>query len=87
MGGFIKAWKIRAERLKVIHTPKNLFCYVVSICNLVQEFNGLVSIKGPTQVGPFTLSKSAAKFAFILSAFFIFCIKNLTHHFNTTFIE
>jgi hypothetical protein len=31
---------------KVIHTPKNLFCYVVLICNLVQEFNGLVS-KGP----------------------------------------
>jgi hypothetical protein len=31
---------------KVIHTPKNLFCYVALICNLVQEFNGLVS-KGP----------------------------------------
>ena len=31
---------------KVIHTVKNLFCYVALICNLVQEFNGLVS-KGP----------------------------------------
>ena len=31
---------------KVIHTPKKLFCNVALICNLVQEFNGLVS-KGP----------------------------------------
>jgi hypothetical protein len=83
----VEAVKIRAGGSKVIHTRKNLFCYVVSICNLVQEFNGLVSIKGPAQVGPFTLSKSVAKFAFILPAFFIFCIKNRTHHFNTTFIE
>jgi hypothetical protein len=29
-----------------IHRTKNLFCYVALICNLVQEFNGLVS-KGP----------------------------------------
>jgi len=29
--------------LKVIHSIKNLFCYVALICNLVQEFNGLVS--------------------------------------------
>ena len=35
-----------AAAFKVIHTPKNLFCYVALICNLVQEFNGLVS-KGP----------------------------------------
>jgi hypothetical protein len=28
---------------KIMHTVKNLFCYVVLICNLVQEFNGLVS--------------------------------------------
>ena len=28
---------------KVIHTVKNLFCNVALICNLVQEFNGLVS--------------------------------------------
>lgn len=26
-----------------MHTVKNLFCYVALICNLVQEFNGLVS--------------------------------------------
>ena len=31
------------EGFKVIHTEKNLFCYVALICNLVQEFNGLVS--------------------------------------------
>ena len=28
---------------KFIHSIKNLFCYVALICNLVQEFNGLVS--------------------------------------------
>jgi len=37
-----------------MHTAKKLFCNVVSICNLVAEFNGLVSIKGPAKVGPFT---------------------------------
>jgi hypothetical protein len=31
---------------------------VVSNCNLVEEFNGLVSIKGPAQVGPFTFYTS-----------------------------
>ena len=36
----------RSDARKVIHTQKNLFCYVALICNLVQEFNGLVS-KGP----------------------------------------
>jgi hypothetical protein len=36
----------RTKGFKVIHTVKNLFCYVALICNLVQEFNGLVS-KGP----------------------------------------
>jgi hypothetical protein len=30
-------------RFKIIHSIKNLFCYVALICNLVQEFNGLVS--------------------------------------------
>ena len=33
----------RYEAVKVIHTVKNLFCNVALICNLVQEFNGLVS--------------------------------------------
>jgi len=34
----------RAKKgFKVIHTIKNLFCNVTLICNLVQEFNGLVS--------------------------------------------
>ena len=32
-----------SEGVKVIHTAKNLFCNVALICNLVQEFNGLVS--------------------------------------------
>ena len=38
------SWKIYDfYPLKVIHTDKKLFCYVALICNLVQEFNGLVS--------------------------------------------
>jgi len=41
---------------KVIHTAKNLFCNVVSICNLVQEFNGLVSIKGQRKLALFTFN-------------------------------
>jgi hypothetical protein len=36
----------KSDAFKVIHRAKNLFCYVALICNLVQEFNGLVS-KGP----------------------------------------
>ena len=31
------------ECFKIMHSTKNLFCYVIRICNLVQEFNGLVS--------------------------------------------
>ena len=34
--------KIEALK-KNIHRNENLFCYVIRICNLVQEFNGLVS--------------------------------------------
>jgi hypothetical protein len=44
--GFFRGLRPSFKGLKVIHTLKNLFCYVVLICNLVQEFNGLVS-KGP----------------------------------------
>jgi hypothetical protein len=34
---------ILSKAFKVIHTAKKLFCNVTLICNLVQEFNGLVS--------------------------------------------
>jgi hypothetical protein len=37
------AAKKTGERFEIIHMIKNLFCYVICICNLVQEFNGLVS--------------------------------------------
>ena len=40
---------------EVMHKNKNLFCHVATISNLVQEFNGLVSTEGPTQVGPLAL--------------------------------
>ena len=41
------------NRLKVIHSLKKLFCYVAHICNLVQEFNGLVSKRVDRQISPF----------------------------------
>jgi hypothetical protein len=44
--GFWGCLSKKAVGFKVIHTGKNLFCNVALICNLVQEFNGLVS-KGP----------------------------------------
>jgi|GEM_PF-2012125 len=31
---------------------ENLFCTVATICNLVGEFNGLVSTKGSAKAGP-----------------------------------
>jgi hypothetical protein len=37
---------------KVLHKAKKIFCYVGSICNLVEEFNGLVSTKGLVSTGP-----------------------------------
>jgi len=40
---------------KVIHRRKNLFCKVTQICNLVQEFNGLVSKRVNQQDWPFLL--------------------------------
>jgi len=39
--------------LKVIHREKNLFCSVSHICNLVQEFNGLVSKGVNRKIDPF----------------------------------
>jgi hypothetical protein len=42
---------------KVIHSSKNLFCNVGHICNLVQEFNGLVSKRVDRKVSPFYFIK------------------------------
>ncbi|HEV2479614.1 MAG TPA: hypothetical protein VGS79_08110 [Puia sp.] len=41
--GFLDGFLTCRMASKVIHTRKNLFCNVALICNLVQEFNGLVS--------------------------------------------
>jgi len=46
---------------KIIHSIKNLFCYVALICNLVQEFNGLVS-KGSAVLLALLLFKNALIF-------------------------
>ena len=40
---FLSVVFISWKAFKVIHTAKKLFCNVTLICNLVQEFNGLVS--------------------------------------------
>jgi hypothetical protein len=37
---------------KVFNKRQKLFCTVAAICNLVQEFNGLVSTKGSASAGP-----------------------------------
>jgi hypothetical protein len=58
-----------SQERKVIHTSKKLFCNVVSICNLVQEFNGLVSIKGPAKVGPFTFTPGFIFYIFLHTIF------------------
>ncbi len=44
---------ITQTQLKVFNNPKNLFCYVAHYCNLVAEFNGLVSKKGSVINRPF----------------------------------
>jgi hypothetical protein len=38
-----------------MHRQKNLFCHLPHYCNLVEEFNGLVSNGVNSNVGPFTL--------------------------------
>jgi|GEM_PF-3106796 len=55
----LRLLKSRSENnaLKVIHSIKKLFCYVAHICNLVQEFNGLVSKRVDHQISPFYFLK------------------------------
>lgn len=43
--------------LLIIHRRKKLFCKVTHICNLVQEFNGLVSKRVNRRIGPFYFYK------------------------------
>ncbi len=47
--------------MKVIHSPENLFCNVGHICNLVQEFNGLVSKGVNRKIGPFYILRKTSK--------------------------
>jgi hypothetical protein len=51
---------MQKQRRKVIHSGKNLFCNVGHICNLVQEFNGLVSKRVDRKVSPFYFIKIAS---------------------------
>jgi hypothetical protein len=57
------------NRLKVIHSLKKLFCYVAHICNLVQEFNGLVSKRVDHQISPFYFVKIQRNFQIGFSSF------------------
>jgi hypothetical protein len=59
--------------LKIMHTIKNLFCYVALICNLVQEFNGLVS-KGSAAMLTLLLFSY-----FTSSSPFFYCSADLIH--------
>ena len=59
--------------LKVIHSIKNLFCYVALICNLVQEFNGLVS-KGSAAMLTLLLFRYSSFFPP-----FFYCFNHLIH--------
>jgi hypothetical protein len=58
---------------KIIHSIKNLFCYVALICNLVQEFNGLVS-KGSAAMLTLLL---LCYYSFFLP--FFYCSDHLIH--------
>lgn len=40
---------------KVIHRKENIFCNVLQNCNLVPEFNGLVSKGVNRKIGPFII--------------------------------
>lgn len=51
------------QAMKVIHSNKKLFCKVMQNCNLVQEFNGLVSKRVNQKIGPFYFNLTAAFFS------------------------
>ena len=48
-----KSRKSHLTETKVIYRAKKLFCYVTHICNLVPEFNGLVSKRVDRKINPF----------------------------------
>ena len=54
---------------KVFNNTKNLFCYVAHYCNLVAEFNGLVSKKGRYFYRPFFIYFYTATFFLIILKF------------------
>jgi hypothetical protein len=59
--------------LKVIHSRQNIFCYVVHICNLVPEFNGLVSKGVNRKIDPFYVLKiRCLSFIFLMLSLFFF---------------
>lgn len=43
-----------------MHRTQKLFCHVARFCNLVVEFNGLVSKQGQQQCWPFYMPATAA---------------------------
>jgi len=61
---------LKITGLKVIHSGKNLFCYVAHICNLVQEFNGLVSKRVDREISPFYFQLNQKKIYTLFLIFF-----------------
>lgn len=50
-------YSMTCAEFQVMHSIKKLFCNVMQICNLVQEFNGLVSKGVNRKIGPFYFQK------------------------------
>jgi len=76
------ATRLRVRVSKVIHKGKNLFCYLRAICNLVSEFNGLVSIKGQRKLALFTFYGSKP-----VAPFFLRCFPTLPRCFSARVLD
>ena len=64
---------------------ENLFCHLARFCNLVVEFNGLVSKRGQQQCWPFYMPASIAFQRFFVFLFLIFSTqKTLFYEHNIT---
>ena len=79
------------DLIKVIHSSKNLFCNVGHICNLVQEFNGLVSKGSIARLTLFLCLFSAVSFILFFQRFLIissplFCVSFCPEFYSIMFI-
>ncbi len=71
-----------------MHRTQKLFCHVARFCNLVVEFNGLVSKQGQQQCWPFYMPVNAAfqRFSSFMDLdFFPLIIVDFTQNFIISF--